>query len=243
MAGSTLAAAAPGRGVRVAVDAMGGDHGAAEVVPGALAYARGHPDDTIILVGDEAVLAGLLGDRPANVRTVHASQVVGDGRASRDRAAREEGRDDPRRHGPRPEGRGRRGGHGGPHRCRHGGRGPPSRPPARRGPAGSGGPDGRHGQPVRPARHRRQPGLHPREPRAVRPDGRHLQRACARGRSAAGGAALHRRGEGQGRRPHHPRDGAAGRDGPQLHRQRRGQGPDAGSRRTSSSATRSWATS
>ncbi len=62
--------------MRVAVDAMGGDHGAAEVVPGALAYARSHPDDTILLVGDEAVLSGLLGDRPANVRIVHASQVV-----------------------------------------------------------------------------------------------------------------------------------------------------------------------
>ena len=75
-AGSETSAAAPGRGVRVAVDAMGGDHGAGEVVPGALAYARSHPEDVIILVGDEAVLAGLLGDRPPNVRTVHASQVV-----------------------------------------------------------------------------------------------------------------------------------------------------------------------
>jgi phosphate acyltransferase len=76
VAGSAVAAAAPGRGVRVAVDAMGGDHGAVEVVPGALAYARAHPEDTILLVGDEAVLAGFLADRPANVRTVHASQVV-----------------------------------------------------------------------------------------------------------------------------------------------------------------------
>ena len=50
-AGSAVAAAAPGRGVRVAVDAMGGDHGAGEVVPGALAYARTHPEDTILLVG------------------------------------------------------------------------------------------------------------------------------------------------------------------------------------------------
>jgi glycerol-3-phosphate acyltransferase PlsX len=72
-----VAAAAPGSGVRVAVDAMGGDHGAVEVVPGALAYARSHPEDTIILVGDEAVLARYLADRPANVRTVHASQVIG----------------------------------------------------------------------------------------------------------------------------------------------------------------------
>ena len=74
--GSAAAAAAPGGGVRVAVDAMGGDHGAAEVVPGARAYARSHPEDTVILVGDEALLAGLLTDRPANVRVVHASQVV-----------------------------------------------------------------------------------------------------------------------------------------------------------------------
>jgi glycerol-3-phosphate acyltransferase PlsX len=73
---SALAAGGPGQGVRVAVDAMGGDHGASEVVPGALAYARSHPEDTIILVGDTAVLASLLVDRPANVRTVHASQVV-----------------------------------------------------------------------------------------------------------------------------------------------------------------------
>jgi glycerol-3-phosphate acyltransferase PlsX len=74
--GSAAAAVVPGRGVRVAVDAMGGDHGATEVVPGALAYARSHPEDSVILVGDEAVLAGFLVDRPANVRTVHASQVV-----------------------------------------------------------------------------------------------------------------------------------------------------------------------
>jgi glycerol-3-phosphate acyltransferase PlsX len=73
---SAAAAAGPGRGVRVAVDAMGGDHGASEVVPGAVAYASSHPEDTVILVGDEAVLAGLLVDRPANVRTVHATQVV-----------------------------------------------------------------------------------------------------------------------------------------------------------------------
>jgi phosphate acyltransferase len=64
-------------GVRVAVDAMGGDHGAAEVVPGALDYARAHPDDRLILVGDEAVVTGLAGPLPANVTLVHASQVIG----------------------------------------------------------------------------------------------------------------------------------------------------------------------
>jgi len=55
---------------------MGGDHGAGEVVPGALAYARNHPEDIILLVGDRSVLEGFLGDHPANVRVVHASQVV-----------------------------------------------------------------------------------------------------------------------------------------------------------------------
>ena len=47
--------AGPGRGVRIAVDAMGGDHGPSEVVPGSLAYARANPHDTVILVGDPDV--------------------------------------------------------------------------------------------------------------------------------------------------------------------------------------------
>ncbi len=64
-------------GVRVAVDAMGGDHGPSEVVPGAMLYARSHPDDRLILVGDEAVVAALAGPLPANVSIVHATQVVG----------------------------------------------------------------------------------------------------------------------------------------------------------------------
>lgn len=55
---------------------MGGDHGPTEVVPGAVAYARSHPDDTVILVGDERVVTGLVGDGPSNVRVVHASQVI-----------------------------------------------------------------------------------------------------------------------------------------------------------------------
>ncbi len=63
--------------VRVAVDAMGGDHGPSEVVPGALDFARSHPRDTVILVGDEAMVRGLAGELPANVRIVHASEVIG----------------------------------------------------------------------------------------------------------------------------------------------------------------------
>jgi len=56
---------------------MGGDHGPSEVVPGALDFARTHPLDTLILVGDESIVAALVGELPPNVRIVHAGQVVG----------------------------------------------------------------------------------------------------------------------------------------------------------------------
>jgi phosphate acyltransferase len=62
--------------VRVAVDAMGGDHGPAEIVPGVLEYAVSHPLDQLILVGDEARLRALAPELPANVSIAHASQVI-----------------------------------------------------------------------------------------------------------------------------------------------------------------------
>ncbi|MFL5725692.1 MAG: phosphate acyltransferase PlsX [Chloroflexota bacterium] len=65
------------RAVTVAVDAMGGDHGPAEVVPGAIDYALAHPADRLILVGDTGVVRGIAGDLPPNVEIVHASQVIG----------------------------------------------------------------------------------------------------------------------------------------------------------------------
>jgi len=64
-------------GVRIAVDAMGGDHGASEVVPGAVKWAREHPADAVILVGDVPLLQGLAGEAPANVTFVHGPEVVG----------------------------------------------------------------------------------------------------------------------------------------------------------------------
>ena len=66
-----------GAGVRVAVDAMGGDHGPAEVVPGALDHAKAHPEDRVILVGDLSTIRSIAGDLPSNVTIVHASEVVG----------------------------------------------------------------------------------------------------------------------------------------------------------------------
>jgi glycerol-3-phosphate acyltransferase PlsX len=71
LAGSSLT------GVRIAVDAMGGDHGPVEVVNGALPYAREHPLDHLTLVGDEATIRSIAGELPPNVSIVHAGQVVG----------------------------------------------------------------------------------------------------------------------------------------------------------------------
>jgi glycerol-3-phosphate acyltransferase PlsX len=65
--------------VRIALDAMGGDHGAAVVVPGAeLSLAR-HPDTEFLLFGDRAVVGPLLDARPglkATSRLVHTDVVV-----------------------------------------------------------------------------------------------------------------------------------------------------------------------
>src|SRR3954447_17388067 len=56
---------------------MGGDHGPSEIVPGALDHARAHPEDVLILVGDEAVMTPIAGTLPSNVTIVAASEVVG----------------------------------------------------------------------------------------------------------------------------------------------------------------------
>jgi glycerol-3-phosphate acyltransferase PlsX len=70
------AVASAGAGSRIAVDAMGGDYGAPEVVPGAVAYAESAPQDHVILVGDEDVIGRLAPTLPVNVSVVQASQVI-----------------------------------------------------------------------------------------------------------------------------------------------------------------------
>ena len=66
------------RRVRIAVDAMGGDHAPEEIVKGALIYARNRPDDQVILVGDEERVRTFMGaDAPSNLSVVHAAQVIG----------------------------------------------------------------------------------------------------------------------------------------------------------------------
>jgi glycerol-3-phosphate acyltransferase PlsX len=66
--------------VKIAVDAMGGDHGPAVVVEGAVAAVR-ELGTSVVLVGDSATIERelhRLGD-PAGVEIRHASQVVGMG--------------------------------------------------------------------------------------------------------------------------------------------------------------------
>ena len=70
--------AAPSGRVRLALDAMGGDHGPAEVVPGGIRWANENPHDELILVGDEPLLLKLAGGTlPANASIVHGPGVIG----------------------------------------------------------------------------------------------------------------------------------------------------------------------
>lgn len=65
--------------VRIALDAMGGDHGASVIVPGADISLRHHPDTEFVFYGDTAVVEPLLGQYPALravSRLVHSEVVV-----------------------------------------------------------------------------------------------------------------------------------------------------------------------
>ena len=66
--------------MRIAVDAMGGDHAPREIVKGAVEAARGLDGiSRIILVGDEQAIRkelALCGDLPDRIEVLHASEVV-----------------------------------------------------------------------------------------------------------------------------------------------------------------------
>ena len=65
--------------VRIALDAMGGDHGPSVVVPGADRALAEHPDSTFILFGDRARIDPLLDAHPrlkADARVVHTDVAV-----------------------------------------------------------------------------------------------------------------------------------------------------------------------
>jgi glycerol-3-phosphate acyltransferase PlsX len=66
------------RQVRVAIDAMGGDHSPDELVHGAVQYASRAPGDALILVGDSArIRAAAGGPLPPSISIEPASQVIG----------------------------------------------------------------------------------------------------------------------------------------------------------------------
>lgn len=64
--------------MRIAVDAMGGDHAPAEVVAGTLKAAQAHPEATFLLVGDHAAIEPLLAahPHPGNLLVHHAPDVI-----------------------------------------------------------------------------------------------------------------------------------------------------------------------
>ncbi|EXX84640.1 phosphate acyltransferase [Paenibacillus darwinianus] len=62
--------------MRIAIDAMGGDHAPAEIVKGALEAAAEWRDTTIVLVGDTGVLEKLVQGAPANLELRHASETI-----------------------------------------------------------------------------------------------------------------------------------------------------------------------
>ncbi|GIP33008.1 phosphate acyltransferase PlsX [Paenibacillus sp. J2TS4] len=62
--------------MRIAIDAMGGDHAPHAIAEGAVAAAREWNDMELILVGHSEQLGPLLGDKPANVTIHHADDVI-----------------------------------------------------------------------------------------------------------------------------------------------------------------------
>ncbi|MFC5448301.1 phosphate acyltransferase PlsX [Paenibacillus aestuarii] len=62
--------------MRIAIDAMGGDHAPKEAVEGALAAAREWTDIEVILVGNSAAIEAHLQNKPANLTIRHTEEVI-----------------------------------------------------------------------------------------------------------------------------------------------------------------------
>ena len=61
----------------VALDAMGGDHGPAVVVPAALSALSQLPELAVVLVGDQPQMESALKGDAERVRLVHTTETVG----------------------------------------------------------------------------------------------------------------------------------------------------------------------
>ncbi|HJV44129.1 MAG TPA: phosphate acyltransferase PlsX [Bacillota bacterium] len=63
--------------MKIAIDAMGGDHAPQAIVEGALKAAQSLPNVQILLVGDnEKIKHHIIGDCPNNIEIIHASEVI-----------------------------------------------------------------------------------------------------------------------------------------------------------------------
>jgi len=65
--------------MKIAIDAMGGDHAPHATVAGALLAAKEYPDTEFVLVGDSRQITAQAPGLPANVSVVHASDVIASG--------------------------------------------------------------------------------------------------------------------------------------------------------------------
>ena len=63
--------------MKIAVDAMGGDHAPDEIVRGALLYRQVGGTAELLLVGDESRLKPLIGANATGIEVVHAATVIG----------------------------------------------------------------------------------------------------------------------------------------------------------------------
>lgn len=64
--------------MRIAIDAMGGDHAPGLIVQGAVEAAAEYPDTQLLLVGNTSVIEPLLkGQQPKNITLCHATDVIG----------------------------------------------------------------------------------------------------------------------------------------------------------------------
>jgi phosphate acyltransferase len=63
--------------MRIALDAMGGDHAPGPVVAGALQAVAADPDVTVVLVGDQAKIEPLVPSGTARVEFCHAADTIG----------------------------------------------------------------------------------------------------------------------------------------------------------------------
>src|SRR5690554_5822037 len=62
--------------MRIAIDAMGGDHAPQSIVEGALMAAKEWNDIDIVIVGDEAQIVPLIKEKLPNIHIHHTSEVI-----------------------------------------------------------------------------------------------------------------------------------------------------------------------